>query len=279
MKRLVTLFTMLAFVSVMVIFNSCKKEEDPVALVLAALIANDTDLNAATAPTGVDLDAVITAEFSTDVDASTAIAANITLLREYDDANVDITITASGTTVTITPADPLGTGTQYTLTFTTGLKSSEGEFLAANVARSFTTEGTFAVPGAIAQWTFENSANDVVGGFNPTGSGVVDITYSAGRNDASGMAATFNGTTSIIEIPNGDQLENTDDFALSFWVYADTTDKTTGYFVLGLGAFFGFQFEIFGGLGGCKLAATYNVGDTATTGEDLWCDATGNLGW
>jgi len=50
-----------------------------------------------------------------------------------------------------------------------------------------------------------------------------DITYTASRNPAAGMAATFNGTTSLIEIPNGDQLMNTDDFTLSVWVKADST--------------------------------------------------------
>ena len=81
---------------------------------------------------------------------------------------------------------------------------------------------------------------------------------------------TFNGTTSIIEIPNGDQLMNPD-FTLSFWVKAVTQDK--GHFVIGLGAFYGFQFEIAGDFTNCKLAAAYSYqggGDTAIFTDNWW---------
>ncbi len=283
MKNLLKILAMLIVIIGLVTINSCKNDdEEAPALTLSTLMANNADLNGATAPSDVDLDAVITASFSTEIDAMTATITNISLIREYDDQDLTINISASGKNVTITPLEPFGTGTMYTLNIGVGLTSQGGKNLSQPITRSFTTLGTFVVPGAIAQWTFEDNANDVIGNHNPSANGIVDITYDASRNDASGMAATFNGSTSIIEIPNGDQLMNTDDFTLSFWVKTNSTDKTSGHFVMGLGAFYGFQFEIFGDYGGCKLAASYEYNKNDTLGgfsEDLWCDATGNLGW
>ncbi|MGB9747089.1 MAG: LamG domain-containing protein [Bacteroidales bacterium] len=87
----------------------------------------------------------------------------------------------------------------------------------------------------------------------------------------------------MIEIPNGDQLINTHDFTISFWVKTNSADKTSGHFVLGLGAFYGIQFEIFGGYDGAKFAIRYELGDGTTAPEDMWfpSDATDNTngGW
>jgi hypothetical protein len=83
------------------------------------------------------------------------------------------------------------------------------------------------------------------------------------------MAATFDGDASIIEIPNGDQLINTADFTISFWVKTNSTHDA-GHFVMGLGAFYGIQFEIFGGYDGAKFAIQYELGDGTTAAEDMW---------
>ncbi|NBP69883.1 MAG: hypothetical protein EBR30_02130 [Cytophagia bacterium] len=245
-------------------FTSCDDEEAP-ALTLVSLTADGIDLNGSTSATGVGTDAVIVAEFSTDVDATSVDA--ISLIRDYDDASYDVDVTVDGNTVTITPAVDFSTGTLFSLSFGTGLKSSQGKILTSAIERTFNTEGTFAVPGAFAQWTFEDNANDVIGGFDPSASGIVDITYAASRNAASGKAASFNGTTSIIEIPNGNNLMNEGDWTVSFWMktalHTDNVDK--GHFVMGLGAFYGFQFEVFGGYGGWKLATRYGFNNTTTT--------------
>lgn len=261
-------------------------EDDPAKLTLKTLTANGIDLNGATSPTDVPPDAVIVAEFSTAVDETTVDA--ITLVRDYDDAEMDIDIEVDGKTVTITPADDFTTGTLFILNFGVGLTSTGGESLSAAIERNFTTEGTFVPNGVFAHWTFENSANDVVGSFDPDAADVIGITYSASRNAAAGMAATFNGDNSIIEIPNGDDLMINGDWSLSFWVktnstgHVDAGGNPAGHFVMGLAAFYGFQFEVPGSYANCKLAARYahnNPAGAGTTSEDLWCDATGNLGW
>jgi hypothetical protein len=267
----------LAFI---VAITGCKKDDEPKDLTLVSLVSGSIDLNAAVSATGVAVLPTIVATFNVDIDPLSATAENITLTQNYDNADIALTITVAGKTITIVPSAALGTGTLYDLKLKAGLKSTEEKFL-GEVSRNFTTEGTFAPSGVIAHWKFEDNANDAAGSFNPAAGGIVDITYVASRNAAAGKAASFNGATSIIEIPNGDVLINTQKFTISFWVKAQPQDK--GHFVMGLGAFYGLQFEIFGGLDGAKFAIRYEVEDGTTVTEDMWfpSDATfaGNGGW
>ncbi len=271
---------MLTALAIAVTFSSCKRDEDPTELTLETLVAGEIDLNAAISAAGVPTKPTITATFNTNIDPATATAANITLIQNYDDTNIELEITVSGKVITITPATVLGTGTMFDLRLHSGLKSTEGLVL-TQVSRNFTTTGTFAPAGVIAHWKFEENANDVTENFNAASGGIVDITYVDSRNQDAGKAANFNGTTSIIEIPNGDQLINTQKFSISLWVRAVPQDK--GHFVLGLGAFYGIQFEIFGGLDGAKFAVHYELEDGTTVAEDMWfpSDATYNAtgGW
>ena len=201
--------------------------------------------------------------------------------------SIALTISASGKVVTITPTANLANGALYKLAISTGLKATNGESLTA-VNRSFTTLGSFLPAGLFAYWNFDGNANDQTGVYNPATNGITAITYVAGRNAASGQAAQFNGTTSLIQIPNGNGLINTSDFSLSFWINEDSTAKRD-QFVMGLSAWFGFQFEINnngnGKLGECKLAAQYSLSDGTSASQDLWFNggATGttkdNGGW
>ena len=282
MKNLKLLLSVLVvgglLATVSTLLTGCDDDEPP-ALTLVSLTAGSIDLNGAASATGVPVESNIIAEFSTEVDEASVDA--ITLTREYDGADYPATVTVSGKTVTIDPDDNFSTGTLFILEFGAGLESTGGKALTEPVERNFTSEGTFAVPGAIAHWTFEDSAEDIIGTFDPTASQIIAVTYEAGRKADAGKAASFNGTTSIIEISNGDQLMNNGDWALSLWVKPNST-LAKGQFVLGLGAFYGFQFEINGAYENCKLAASYahtNPAGAGKFGEDLWVDATGNLGW
>lgn len=268
-RKLAFLTVLLATLVVSTVFVACDKDDDPVELTLKTLVAGDIDMNGATSPSNIPANPTIVATFSTAVDAATAVAANIKLTQDYDDANIALTITVSGSTVTIVPQSELGGGALYLLEFTAGLKSTEGKFLTA-LRRSFTTVGTFVPAGVIAYWPFNDDANDAVGAYDPATAGVLDVTYTAGRSTAAGNAATFNGTSSLIEVPNGDDLMNTTDFTISFWVKTNSADKTNGHFVMGLAGWFGFQYEIFGGYDGAKFAYQYNIADTMSASEDMW---------
>jgi hypothetical protein len=263
--------------------NSCK-DDKPTPISLGTLMVDDIDLNAATAPTNVPVDPVITATFNTTVDAATATSSNITLTEDYDNVSIPLTIVTSGNEVTITPDDNLANGAVYKLAITNGLKSTDGEVLSA-VNRSFTTLGSFLPAGMTAYWNFDGNANDQTGLYSSPA--VTDVTYVTGRNAASGQAASFNGTTSLIQYPMAEALVNTSDFSLSFWMKTDTTAKRS-QFVMGLAGWYGFQFEIntnkYGTQNGqVKLAAQYSVSDGTSASQDLWFDGSGstkdNGGW
>jgi hypothetical protein len=268
-KHFLAFGSMMMAIALIIGVVGCKDDnEDPATFTLTSLKSGSIDMNAATPPNNIPDEPTIIATFSKDVKASTANTTNIKLVRDYDNAVIDLTITVSGATVTIVPTGSIGNGASFVLTMI-GLQSTDDQTL-ANITRSFTTEGTFAPTGQIAHWAFEDNANDGVGAWSPSASGIVDISYVPSRNAAAGKAASFNGTTSIIEIPNGDLLIDTDDFTISFWVKTNSEDKTTGHFVMGLGAFYGIQFEIFGGYDGAKFAISYEAGDGTTVVEDMW---------
>jgi Bacterial Ig-like domain len=266
------LSSFLAMAIIVTVLNSCGNDDDPAAITLSSLTANAIDLNGATSPTNVPTDAVIVATFTTDVDAATATEANITLTRDYDDAVLPINISASGPTITITPEEDLGGGTLYILSVQ-GLASQDGASLGSAVERNFTTAGTFSPAGVVAHFTFEDNANDIVGTYDPTESDIVDLTFAASRKTAAGKAASFNGTTTIVEVPNADDFLENDDFAVSFWVKADASEP--GHFVLGLAGSYGFQFEIAGDYAWVKMAMQYDQGDGTKASEDSFWNGDG----
>ena len=290
MKRKKMMLSVLMLMTAVFIIDSCKKS-NPAPLNLGTLMVGTIDLNAASAPTNVPVMPTITATFSTDVDATTATTSNITLTEDYDAVDIPLTVSASGKVVTIMPTANLANGAVYKLDITTGLKASDGQPLTA-ISRSFTTVGSFLPKGVFAYWNFDGNANDQTGVYNAATGGVIDVTYVTGRNTTSGQAASFNGTTSLIEIPNGDVLENSSDFSISFWMKCDTVGKHDQW-VLGLSAWEGFQFEYSSNygtngpqaqFGWCKLAATYSLSSGASQSQDLWYDGTGttkdfNNGW
>ncbi len=271
----------LVLVSAVSFLVSCGGEdEDPVALTLQSLKAGSDDLNGATSPTGVSTTSVIEGIFSTELDPSSA-ASNVTLVRDFDDVEVDTDVEVSGRVLKITPAEELSGGSLYILTIKGTLSSAEGQTLGADVTRNFTTVGTFTPQNVVAHWDFEENADDQVGEYSADAADIIDITYEDSRKAAAGKAASFNGTTSLIEIPNGDDFLENEDFSISFWVKANSTKE--GHFVLGLAAWKGFQFEIAGNWESVKLASQYDLGDGTMNSEDNWFNGNGqtkdNGGW
>jgi len=272
-NKIPLLITLILAVILLIGFDSCKKDS-PTALTLQTLVAGTVDMNGAVAANTVSVSPTIVATFATNVDAASA-TAGITLLRNYDNVTVPVTVTVSGAVVTIVPTAALASGALFNLKFAATIKSTDEQFLTA-IDRAFTTIGTFAPSGVIAYYNFEDNADDQVGTFDPPASGIVALTYTASRNTAAGKAATFNGTSTIIEIPRGDVLLNSSSFTLGFWVKANSTGQVDaggnpkGHFVFGLGAFHGMQFEMFGSYTGAKFAFSYELADGTTAAEDMW---------
>jgi hypothetical protein len=276
MKKQVVLFCSLFIAAAILIgVASCKKKDSTTTFALSTLVAQliggNIDLNAATSANTVPSKPTIVATFSLSVNAVSVTSSNITLLRDWDQKYIPLTVTTSGATVTIVPNEELGNGALFTLTFPV-VSATDGQSV-SGFFRTFTTIGTFVPAGQIAYWNFEDNANDQVGTFNADS--IINITYTASYTAAAGKAATFDGTTSIIEIPNGDQLSNTAALSLCFWMktnsagHVDADGNPKGHFIIGLGAFYGFEFELPGNYSYCKLGATYDCGGTATNPHDL----------
>lgn len=277
MKTMNSIYSLILVIGMLLVFSACKDDEgDPVVFALESLTAGDgIDLNAATSPTNVPATATITAVFTKDVNAASVNDDIISLIRDYDDESLQLDISVDGNTITITPVEAMGEGTLYQLSLGAGISSDDEESLNA-INRAFTTAGSFVPTGQLAYFPLDGDANDALDTYNPAANDIVDIEFVAGRNESAGNSARFNGITSIIEIPNADQFLAHDDFTISFWVKADS--EKNGQFVLGLAAWYGFQFEIAGDWGWVKMAQRFVNEDGDELTEDNWFNGSGETG-
>lgn len=264
--------------------ESCSKDESPAALVLASLMTDGgVALDEATAASAIPLNASVVATFNKSVNATTATSANISL--KVDGVEVPATITVAGAVVTIDPTNELATGTNHTVAVTSGLRATDGGAAAAGTF-TFKTFGPPVVTAPQADnllsfFSFNGSLEDSKGTHTPVAADVDDITFVEDRFGFAGFAGSFNGTTSIVEIPDGAGYMVGPDFSISFWVKPDGTKES--HFVLGLGGWYGFQFEIMGGPWtaldkGVKLATRYDLTLGVTDAEDTWWNGNPN-GW
>ncbi len=284
-------FYLLAFIAIGVLLNTGCEEDDPTPLSVLTITASGTDLqsgtqtvkdlNGSAAATDVPLDAVITITFDTDIDASTATSANAKISSASGD--VAATVAGSGKGITITPSADLARGTDYTLTLSAGLSSSDGGGF-TSTTRSFKTAGRSDVAppkeaDQLAYWSLNGNSNSSNNNYNGT---EIAVTYGADRFGNQESAAFFDGDASIIEIPNGDQLLAGGSFTLSYWVRVDSVDHVGGHFVMGVGDVYGFFIEIQGGLGGMKITQRYE-NSTGTIANDFFVNGDGkdanNGGW
>ncbi|WP_181305789.1 LamG-like jellyroll fold domain-containing protein [Rufibacter sp. XAAS-G3-1] len=270
-------------------FTACGEDDapEPTKFVLQSLMVGTVDLNTSAAATNVPTDAPIKATFSTNVDPASATNTTVTLTKQGQTANVPANVTVTGAEVTLTPSATLTAGTAYTLSVG-AMKSADGQTLPA-MTKSFTTAGTAPMPGVIAHWSFNGNAADALGSFSAPSSGMVGITYGPDRKNQANAAAVFNGTTSIIEIPDGAQLINATNFTMSFWMKAVSTDhvdasgKPKAHFVFGLGAFHGLSMEVAGDYGSIKMGNRFEWADGTTGSNDFFFNGDGknaaNGGW
>lgn len=262
---------------------SCSDSKDPAALVLVSLMTDGgVALDEATSASQVPLDATIIATFDKAVEPTSATASTISV--SVNDVVVPTTISVVGPVVTITPNSPLAAGTDHKVTVTAGLKATDG---GAATPGEFTF-GSFGPPvvnapqqaNLLSFFDFNGEIVDRTGTHTPNATDVDDITFVTDRFGFAGLAASFNGTTSIAEIPDGDDYLVGPSFSISFWIKADGTKDS--HFVLGLAGWYGFQFEIMGGAWtaddkGVKLATRYDISG-GTDAEDTWWNAEPN-GW
>lgn len=259
---------------------SCDDDDDPVALTLTTLTAGTSDLNGATSPSDVPVDAEIVATFSDNIDQATATDANIVLLRQYDNSEVPKTIAVTGNTITITPASDFFAGDQYTIAFNNGLTSSSGQSLSA-VQRSFATPGIGigTAPQAGSQvlyLQFNGTVEDVTSKATTVSE---QIAYTEDRFGNDNGAANFRGATAagngdIIEI-SGDELVNAST-TFSVWFKIDVGDYENSRVMFGLGSLHGYFFEVgSGGVDWMKFPTNHVVAEEGTPDHNYgtaWTD-------
>ncbi len=298
MKQL-KLLAICALITSLLLISSCGDDDGgPGAVTLVSLTvagtdlstgnATEIDLNGASSAEDVPLDAVITAVFSKALDAATVTNTNITLNNGTSD--ITITVAVNAETVTVTPASDLERGVEYTLTVSSNVAASDGGAF-ADASRTFSTAGRADItpPQADAMEAYfklNGDGDDAAGNF--LADAEIDIEYVADRFGNIESAALFNGNTSLIEIPNGDDLFVQESVTISFWMSIDTTDHintagngNAGHFILGVGNFHGFQFECNGSANTMKMATTYaNPANTETGigGGDVFFNGDGMTG-
>ncbi len=279
-------------------------EDDPVNLMVSSIFANGNsfedgmavsiDLNSATTAQDVPINALsIEVTFDKAVNTGSVSSASVSLSDDQGNA-IPITPSGSGNMVTISTDQVLTKGTFYTFSLS-GLSADDGGGLTA-ITRSFTTEGRAPVipPNAdsqIAYWTFDKTGDDETGDF--PASDIIAIEYQENRFNEGGSAAVFDGDESVIVIPGADRLLAEKDFTISFWMktnsngHVNADGNPEGHFVLGLGGFNGFQFEInvndMAESTNCKFSQGYLTTDGSTTSEDAFFAGDGatfeNGGW
>jgi len=159
---------------------------------------------------------------------------------------VPTTITASGSTVTITPKTNLTEGTVETLSIKSDLKGANGAGTTATDISFKTLGHDYVVPpqanNEISYFSFSGNMNDQVGTHTPSAAAIKDLTFAKDRFGFDGTAGDFNGSTTLVEIPNGEQYLANNNFTFSVWLKANGSKN--GQYVLGLGGWTGFYMEL-----------------------------------
>jgi len=150
--------------------------------------------------TGVPLNKIVLANFSTAMDPLTITSATFTLKQGTN--SVSGTISYSGTTASFTPSANLTAGATYTATITTGAKNTAGTPIANNYVWTFTT-GTAVAP-TVTSTDPTNSAtgvalNKVIAAsfsvtMDPLTITTSTFTLSLGTNSVTGTVS-YSGTT------------------------------------------------------------------------------------
>jgi hypothetical protein len=201
-------------------------------------------LKGTTQATNIPLNASIVVVFDQKIDTTKNNLSSISI--KANGVNVPSKMTADGSTVTIKPNANLTTGTDETVSIAPAFKGTNGAGTTATDITFKTFGHATIVPpqptNQLSYFSFSGNMNDEVGTHTPPTSAVKDLTFSTDRFGFAGMTGDFNGSTSLVEIPSGEQYVANNSFTFSFWVKANSTKN--GQFVLGLAGWDGFYMEL-----------------------------------
>jgi len=262
MKLLNNKFSLLLIAGV-IGFSACNNDdEDASSMTVNSITTTDgTNLYGATAAGDVALDQNILIGFSSSVNSATL--GNVGLFNGSNE--VDAAVTASGSTVTITPTDDLFGGTLYTVRVE-GVQSTDGA-TASTVEANFTTSGIGlgTAPASSNQTLYLQFNENIV---DVTGNASVvsqNISYTTDRFGNENGAAYFNGAPNgpgsgeIVELSGDNFLHPSQ--TISMWFSIDHSDfpQGQGRFVYGTGAERGYFLEFGNNLDWIKVATSHMV--------------------
>lgn len=236
----------LTIIFVAALLENCTKEKAAPSPLKIVSVTTDAgvDLNSSTQATDVPLNASVIVVFDQPVDTTQANLGSISL--NANSAVVLSKMTVDGSTVTIKPKANLTTGTVETVSITSELKGTNGAGTTAADITFKTFGHTYIAPpqanNQLSYFSFSGNMSDEVGTHTPAAAAIKDLTFTTDRFGFAGLTGNFNGSTSLVEIPHGEQYLANNSFTFSFWVKANATKN--GQFVLGLGAWTGFYMEL-----------------------------------
>jgi len=133
----------------------------------------------------------------------------------------------------------------------------------------------------ISYFSFSGNMNDLIGNHTPPKENIRNLTYGTDRFGRAASAGDFDGSTTIVEIPGGQQYMEHYDLTVSFWMKANSTKD--GQFIMGLAGWKGFYMDISSDWSGIKLTTQYLLAGGKSDSEDLYFAGTGltkdNGGW
>lgn len=240
----------------LVLLSSCSEDDGPTNIELVSLTASGTslsdgstvsvDLNGSSSAVDVPPDAIITAEFSADIDANTANSVSISLATE--DGAAEFSVSVSGAMVTLTPLNNLIQGTLHTLILSEEINSTGG-LPAVAASRTFTVAGT--APAEVPQESslvFYVDFNGQVLDTYDHATIISEITLGEDRFGNLSSAAMFNGTTNYAAFDYASDLSS-ESHTVSYWLKIpesadyDAHVRTSGFVTFALGGFEGYLHE------------------------------------
>lgn len=239
------------------ILSSCSNDDDgPGSITLISLTASGTsledgsnvslDLNGASSAVDVPPNAVISAEFSAEIDASTVSAASVQLATDEGAAEYELAV--NGAIVTLTPTSNLIQGTLHTLTVSADVQSANG-LPTVSASRTFTTAGR--APAVVPQEDnlvlYLPFNGELVDAFDHQ-TLVSDLTFGTDRFGNLSSAGEFNGTSNYAAIDYANDLSS-DSHTISYWMKLpesadyDTHVRISGFVTFSLGGLEGYLHE------------------------------------
>jgi hypothetical protein len=230
----------------------CSDDDTPKDFNLTTAKVGDKDLNGASFATDVAASDVITLTFTDNVDPATATADNISL--KQGTKVIPTTISVTDNVVTVTPTDPLITGTKYTFDVSSALASKAKKTYTTGLSTTFTTTGLGidTAPKSADQTLYVQFNNGILDALGNATVASQQVAYTTDRFGVANAAANFRGATAA---GNGDivELSATDvstfinpSMSLSIWFKINTSDYVApgNKPMFGLAAERGFFFEM-----------------------------------